>query len=319
MFSFLQLQYFISVAEEKSFSVAAKKNFISQQTLSIHIAQMEKEIGAPLFERTRPLTITKVGMRLLQGAREISQCATLMQRDLTDMIRPNQNTISVGVSHAHARTTIVSILERFREKCPDATVHIRELNFEMMDRALKEQEIELALTKPAFSRSDIKYLPIADSDDLYIYAPWRTLQRFFGEHTHEIHQSLIQNPSIRLLKDVPLSLPASGSIREIMIHFLMAEGIMPNIKYETTSLETSISICRSGGGITAAPGRLLLPRVADNNRAGAAMYGCYLLKQGVEDYALGISYLSSIRVSYVMQEFINVTKKYFDDYMHQPL
>lgn len=319
MFSFLQLQYFISVSEEKSFSVAAKKNFISQQTLSIHIAQMEKEIGALLFERTRPLTLTKVGMRLLQSAREIHQCVTMVQRDLTDMVRPNQNTISIGVSYAHARTTIVSILERFREKCPDAIVRIRELDYEKMDRALKEQEIDLALTKPFFSKGSIKYLPISYSDDLYIYAPWRTLQHYFGERAHEIHQSLINDPSIDLLKNVPMSLPASGSIREIVMHILMSERIVPAIKYETSSLETSISICRSGGGITAAPGRLLLPRVADNNRAGAATYGCYLLKQEIEDYALGLSYLSSSHISYVMQEFINATKQFFDDYMHQPL
>ena len=45
MIDSLQMKYFIAVAEEKSFSAAAKRLFVSQQTLSAHIALIEKEMG----------------------------------------------------------------------------------------------------------------------------------------------------------------------------------------------------------------------------------------------------------------------------------
>ena len=68
MINFLNMKYFLVVAEARSFSAAAKQLYISQQTLSAHIAQIEEEIGTQLFERTRPLTLTPAGERFHRGA-----------------------------------------------------------------------------------------------------------------------------------------------------------------------------------------------------------------------------------------------------------
>lgn len=310
MFSMQQLQHFITVAEARSFSIAAKKSYISQQTLSICIAQMEKEIGGLLFERTRPLTITSIGERLLQGAREIMQTNTLMQRDLIDMTNPGHNAVRVGVSHAHARTSIVSILAIFEEKCPHSSIKIRELKFEDMWKALKDGTIDIALIRPPYASRSIKYVPIADSDDLYLYAPWKTLQKTYGDRAQEIRRKLEQSPSLSVVQDAPLSIPAEGTIRDILLHYMAERGIEPNIKYETSSLETAVRICSLGHGITASPGRLLLPKTEDDSGPYSGR-DCYLLKRNVREYALGIAYLSNVRISVVMQEFINAIRQYY--------
>ena len=46
-----QLQYVITIAEEKSITKAAQKLYISQPSLSLSIQALEKETGIPLFER----------------------------------------------------------------------------------------------------------------------------------------------------------------------------------------------------------------------------------------------------------------------------
>ena len=48
-----QLQYVITIAEEKSITKAAQKLYISQPSLSLSIQALEKETGIPLFERNR--------------------------------------------------------------------------------------------------------------------------------------------------------------------------------------------------------------------------------------------------------------------------
>lgn len=58
MINFLNLEYFLVAAEELNFTKAAKKLFISQQSLSNHISNMEKEFDVILFNRTTPLTLT---------------------------------------------------------------------------------------------------------------------------------------------------------------------------------------------------------------------------------------------------------------------
>ena len=61
MINFLNLEYFLVAAEELNFTRAAKKLFISQQSLSNHISNLEKEFDVVLFNRTSPLTLTYAG------------------------------------------------------------------------------------------------------------------------------------------------------------------------------------------------------------------------------------------------------------------
>ncbi len=56
---FTILKSFIAVAEEKSFSEAAKHLFISQQSLSKQIAKLEEELDTSLFVRAAPLCLLR--------------------------------------------------------------------------------------------------------------------------------------------------------------------------------------------------------------------------------------------------------------------
>lgn len=64
MINFLNLEYFLVAAEELNFTKAAKRLYISQQSLSNHISNMEKEFDVILFNRTTPLTLTYAGQAL---------------------------------------------------------------------------------------------------------------------------------------------------------------------------------------------------------------------------------------------------------------
>ena len=67
-----QLQYVLSVAEHRSFSLAAESLFISQSTLSQQIMNLESELGVKLFLRTtRDVQITEAGRAFLEEAAEI--------------------------------------------------------------------------------------------------------------------------------------------------------------------------------------------------------------------------------------------------------
>lgn len=68
----IQLKCFISVARTLSFSEAARRNYVSQSTVSRYIRDLEKEFGVKLFERTRrDVSLTNEGKLLLPYAQEI--------------------------------------------------------------------------------------------------------------------------------------------------------------------------------------------------------------------------------------------------------
>ena len=55
------MDYMIALADERSVSAAARRLHITQQSLSAHLASVEKELGCRLFERRVPLEITYAG------------------------------------------------------------------------------------------------------------------------------------------------------------------------------------------------------------------------------------------------------------------
>ena len=85
MINFLNLEYFLAAAEELNFTRAAKRLYISQQSLSNHISNMEKEFDVVLFNRTSPLTLTYAGQALKVRARELLDLKDETYREIADI------------------------------------------------------------------------------------------------------------------------------------------------------------------------------------------------------------------------------------------
>ena len=65
------LRYVVEIAEQKSFSKAARKLYLAQPSLSQSIRALEQELGTPLFDRTRsPLGLTYAGELFTKWAKE---------------------------------------------------------------------------------------------------------------------------------------------------------------------------------------------------------------------------------------------------------
>lgn len=76
--NFLHLYYFRIVAEELNITRAAKRLFISQQSLSNHIRHMEEHFNTKLFYRQPKLRLTYAGERVLATAVGVSPARQTM-------------------------------------------------------------------------------------------------------------------------------------------------------------------------------------------------------------------------------------------------
>ena len=90
--NFSSMEYFIAVAQERSFTKAAEQLHITQQSLSSHIAGMEKELDCQLLVRNVPLKLTYAGEVLLRYAKRFTSEWTMLQQEFSD-ISQNQKGI----------------------------------------------------------------------------------------------------------------------------------------------------------------------------------------------------------------------------------
>ena len=116
--NFLSMKYFLAVVEEKSISAAARKLFISQQTLSEQMKKLEEEIGTPLFKRGRTISLTLAGESFAIGAKNmIGQYDTTME-NIQDITANRHRRISVAIPTSMTPVALTDIVLSFRDKYP---------------------------------------------------------------------------------------------------------------------------------------------------------------------------------------------------------
>jgi DNA-binding transcriptional LysR family regulator len=99
MFDWRKLQVFLKVYEAKSFSQAAKELFLSQPTVTIHIKELEEQLGVNLFERTtRNVVPTKAGHILYQYGVKLWQLWSGLEKELLSQKDPESGRVEVGAS-----------------------------------------------------------------------------------------------------------------------------------------------------------------------------------------------------------------------------
>lgn len=307
MIDYLQMKYFSAVAKERSFSSAAKRLFVSQQTISAHIAQIESTIGTKLFERTRPLTLTSAGECLLKGIQEILFIEAQTEKEINDVSNPNRNGIRIGVSHAYARAILPQMLQRFYESYPLINVQIHEMLYEQMETALLDQKVDFILTRPYYKSGGVKMIQIKKADDVLLYAPQVSLKNHFGDRVGKIIRCLREKPSLEAVKECPFIFPRSGNVRSGAMELFRELRVEPNIRTETDALETAIFLCRSGLGITLSP-KLLLKTYAGGATPQNYWKESYPLTHEKKEHGLALCYLEKSYLSDVMKKFIAIAE-----------
>ncbi|NGO77791.1 LysR family transcriptional regulator [Streptomyces sp. YC504] len=150
------LRYFVTVAEELHFTRAAELLYVSQPALSKQIRALERQLGAPLFERDRHgVRITPAGAALLPHARRVLAEWDAASEAVESAKRRQRATLVVGMSHSPARGGLrPAIRSRFTEAYPRAEVRMRQVRWEDPTAGLADGSSDVAFV----------WLPLADAE-----------------------------------------------------------------------------------------------------------------------------------------------------------
>lgn len=156
-----QIQYFLSIVETGSFSAAADEHFISQSSLSKVIIALEKELGFLLFDRTkRKVSLTPAGEAFLEHARKLNAVYKLMLVE-TDGYKSTMDSFSIAAIPILTQYGITTSIAQFREKYPDISLNLEEIDGLNILPALDEHRFDLAFTRHNYINKDLyTYLEI---------------------------------------------------------------------------------------------------------------------------------------------------------------
>jgi DNA-binding transcriptional LysR family regulator len=131
-----QLQYFILVAEEKSFSAAAKRAFLSQQAISKSIKNLESELGVHLFDRMdMQLGLTPYGRALLDRAIRLVAMADDTIKEIGFMKKDLKKDIWLGIPGKIFQEINSDQILSFQDLHPEWELQI----LESVDKAIEQK------------------------------------------------------------------------------------------------------------------------------------------------------------------------------------
>lgn len=141
-----EMNYVYAVYQEKSFSKAAKKLFISQPALSNMVKKAEKEIGMPIFDRsTIPLTVTKEGMYYINAIEEILFILRNVDNYFEDLKKLQTGHLSIGGSSFFCSYVFPDLISKFRNKYPNISIDLVEGNIKELSKGLIDETLDLII------------------------------------------------------------------------------------------------------------------------------------------------------------------------------
>jgi DNA-binding transcriptional LysR family regulator len=141
-----QLEYFVAVAEERNFTRAAERVHISQSGVSAQIRQLERELGAELFDRSaRSATLTVAGKAALEHARAALAAASAVDQAVDEVTGLIHGRIAVGMVIGCTITPLFDALAAFHRAHPGVEVSLLEDNSDRLVEGVRAGTLDLAL------------------------------------------------------------------------------------------------------------------------------------------------------------------------------
>lgn len=124
-FDWNQVRAFLVIAEEGSFSAAARVLKTSQPTMSRQIGALEETLGVTLFERSvRGLTLTETGRDLIDHVRVMGEAATLISMVAEGKSQDVSGEVTVTCTDLMSTSILPRVLKPLRETAPGIQVRI---------------------------------------------------------------------------------------------------------------------------------------------------------------------------------------------------
>lgn len=308
--NFLNLEYFIVAAEEMNFTRAAKRLYISQQSLSNHIAKLEEHFGVQLFDRGVPLTLTAAGQSLYNNAQVILDAKKQTELELQDIKDFKSADLTIGVPNTRGAIVLPPLLNEFHNKFPQVRMHLYEGTSAEITEALYRGKIDLTV---GFVLDDPENIctVLLEEERSMIVVPVNILQNYFTEEERGkfLHKQVL--PLQTFQKCPFIKMKHSNWIGAVFDNCCREAKMTPEVVLETVNVMTMLSLCAEGLGVIVCPSAFLKensPVLANKQKKRIKLF--YLDYQPAHKM-IAVNFLKNKYQTQAAKEFIEITKSSF--------
>ena len=252
----VELRYLVALASEGSFSRAAARCEVSQPTLSLAVARLEKDLGVRLFERSR------IGKELVRptavGAEIVAQAQIALRETqrIREIARHGHDQLDgplhVGVIHTVGPYLLPALIAELKRVAPKMPLVIEENMTAALAEMLRDNEIDVAVLALPFDLAGVETRALYDEPFVFV-AP----RGHRWENRDAIDPSEVRGDEVLLLK-------AGNCFRDQVL------GACPQVSRAETDAHLGYSVgtlrlmVASGLGVSILPASAMLPPYAND-------------------------------------------------------
>ncbi len=233
---FLELRYFVTVADSGSFSRGAVKLGMTQPALSRQIRKLEQELRTSLFYRHgRGVSLTESGRKLSDVVRPMLQQLIEVKEDMLEKGDRPSGVVALGVPPSIGNTLVAPLAQRFREACPEATLRVHEAFSNTLVEWIETGRLDLAVLYDARRDRNLLVSPLL-VEDFFLIQPVQRVQ----------DSSAL---TMEYIADLTLALPGpENGFRRVVDAAARHAGITLKVAMEIDSISALKQVVAGGSG-----------------------------------------------------------------------
>lgn len=229
---------FYYCAQNKSFSAAAKKLFISQSAVSQAIKGLENQLGVTLFYRkARQIQLTSEGELLFSYASQAFNFLKAAENKLQEIQGLSAGEIRIGVSDSICKYFIMPYIKEFGKRYPNVTIKVINRTTPQLLEVLNSGLIDISITTLPVNEDLFNAYPFIEVDDIFVAS----------QNFSELKDRSI---SVKELLNYPLvMLRSDSSTRKAIDACFNNYGLTCSPEIELESLDLMLEFAKIGTGI----------------------------------------------------------------------
>lgn len=236
------LRLFICLADNLSFTKAARQLYMSQSSLSSKISELEKQIGVVLFERTtRSVSLTPAGQYFLAESKNLIRRFNELTIRTREVSTGNVGSLSVGYLDSIGTDVVEPTIVKHCRKHPSIDLQIRKLSYPQLLKQVGEMDLDIAFIMNNELEGSV---PVVSEKVL------EARMKILCNKTHPLAErkmlkiSELSNEPIIIVENIQ-----SKSLTKMVSKMFARQGLVPNIVRECAGPEELAMYVASGQGI----------------------------------------------------------------------
>jgi len=233
-----QLEYIVGIAEEKNITKAAKKLYITQSALNQTLLKLEKEIGEPLFERSKlNLYLTEIGKIYVEQAKKILEIRKETYEKIDEIKGDYNSVIRIGLTPERGMLMFLSIYPIFHEIYPNIKIEALELSVEEQHEMIEERKLDIGFVNIAESQKKSNIYQEIRKEKLVLAIPNKMFKNLRSKNIQEILNEIVKENFVML--------PQNTTIRKVIDEYLKKYQLFPKILFESKNSSLLIKMVES--------------------------------------------------------------------------